>query len=325
MSIFISIIIPVYNAEKYLPETLRNLPPHDDWELILVNDGSTDSSLELCQKYAEQHCNVTVISQPNGGPGKARNTGIQHAVGNYITFLDADDGIQPGSLEAACEYLQQNPVDLLFQQMERRTLAGESYFPVKYSGTEILDREKLMLLWCKNDSRIKGYLWGKIYRKTLLKGIKIPENMRFAEDMFVLSDIFPKVQTACFFADGAYIYHEHTKTPTTEDWNISKSRQLVKAYLHRWECAIQEQLPVSAQINAWYNALTLLFGERNIFPEENWNAEWNQLKTARYTLFPCLGAIKGIKRKLGLLRNLCLLQSAKNHEPENKKSPPRNS
>ena len=90
---YISVIIPVYNCEKYLMDAVNSIrqQPVKDMELILVDDGSTDSSGEICFRLAEEDTNVKVFSQTNKGASAARNTGLEHAVGEYVMFLDADD------------------------------------------------------------------------------------------------------------------------------------------------------------------------------------------------------------------------------------------
>ena len=197
-------------------------------------------------------------------------------------------------------------MDLLLQQIERKNLSGESFFTVKYQNTKMISHSDFMTLWCNNDSCIKGYLWGKIYHKSLLKDIKIPENMRFAEDMYVLSDIFRNVKHACLFSEGAYIYYERDNTPTTGAWTIQKSKQLMQAYLHRWECAEEQSLPAADRIRAWNNALTLFIAERKSFPGEEWNFERNKLKLRNYSLLLCLKSVHGLRGKLGMLRNIIL-------------------
>lgn len=90
---FFSIIVPVYNVEKYLDECILSVvnQTYSSWELVLVNDGSTDKSYDICCKYSEKYPHIKVISQENGGGSKARNTGLDNAMGKYVVFLDSDD------------------------------------------------------------------------------------------------------------------------------------------------------------------------------------------------------------------------------------------
>lgn len=92
----LSIIVPVYNAEKYLSGCIESIIAQDfaDWELILVNDGSTDASGEICNEFADKDARIRVIHSKNGGPSIARNLGLSSAKGDFITFIDADDHIR---------------------------------------------------------------------------------------------------------------------------------------------------------------------------------------------------------------------------------------
>ena len=93
----VSVIIPAYNAEKYLLEAVASVisQSSSDWELILVDDGSTDSTPGLCDSFAASDSRISVIHKPNGGLSDARNHGIEAASGEYLTFLDADDVLDP--------------------------------------------------------------------------------------------------------------------------------------------------------------------------------------------------------------------------------------
>ena len=111
----ISVIIPIYNAEKYLPECLASIERQSfqAFELILVDDGSTDDSLLIAQTYADAHPNVTVISKSNEGPGMTRNRGLSLATGKYVYFLDSDDYIADHTLEEVWEEAEHTQADMV--------------------------------------------------------------------------------------------------------------------------------------------------------------------------------------------------------------------
>lgn len=111
-----SIIIPVYNVEQYLTKCLDsvvNQTYNDEYEVICVNDGSTDSSLAILEEYAKTNPKVVVINSPNGGTASARNLGLNAAQGEYIWFVDSDDWIEENALEILAEYLNQSNPDVL--------------------------------------------------------------------------------------------------------------------------------------------------------------------------------------------------------------------
>ena len=112
----LSIIVPIYNTEKYLEDCLQSIlnQTFSDYELILVNDGSTDSSPEICEQYAERDGRIRVIHKENGGVSSARNCGIEIAQGNYIWFVDSDDTIAYDALQVLNEYIREKPDLIVF-------------------------------------------------------------------------------------------------------------------------------------------------------------------------------------------------------------------
>ena len=116
----ISVIIPVYNVEKYLCECIDSVlgQTYQDYEVILVDDGSTDSSGTICDKYAETNSRIKVIHRKNGGLSEARNTGFDAANGEYIYFLDSDDYIRADALERMHEASKKTNADIYFFEAE---------------------------------------------------------------------------------------------------------------------------------------------------------------------------------------------------------------
>lgn len=113
----LSVIIPVYNVEKFVAQCLDSVLNQklelNDYEIIVVNDGSTDSSLEIVQDYANKHKHIKLISKKNGGVGSARNGGIDHAQGKYIYFIDSDDYLIPNSLNILVDTCERHKLDVL--------------------------------------------------------------------------------------------------------------------------------------------------------------------------------------------------------------------
>lgn len=111
----LSVIIPVYNVEKYIATCLESLVnqdiPASEYEIIIVNDGSTDSSEKIVNLYEQKHPNIKHLVKENGGPGSARNFGLKHAASDYIWFVDADDWIQKNCLNGLLDYVFTNDLD----------------------------------------------------------------------------------------------------------------------------------------------------------------------------------------------------------------------
>ena len=305
MSIFLSVIVPVYNAEKYFASCLGPFAEKlcSDWELILVDDGSTDGSFAHCARLAEGHSGIRFFSQTNGGPNKARRRGLAEASGKYVTFLDADDTFAEGTLDSVCHYLRHHETDVAMLPVERRYADGTAEFDIEYADASNMSGDELRSAWCCNDPRFKGYLCGKIYRRELLDGVDFPEDMRFAEDMYALSEIFMKVQSVHFHSQGAYVYYKRENTPTSGAWTWEKAKQLMRAYLHRWQCAESGHWSERDQIRAWNSALVLFCAERKRFPHADWASEFHELQKQSFRSMQIIKALSGFRAKVGFLRN----------------------
>lgn len=117
----VSIIVPVYNTAKYLEKTIQSiiLQTNSDWEIILIDDGSTDNSLELCNKIASQNEKIRVFHKKNGGLASARNAGIKLARGKYLSFVDSDDEISENFIETMVDEMETSGCDIVFCGLRR--------------------------------------------------------------------------------------------------------------------------------------------------------------------------------------------------------------
>ena len=143
----ISVIIPVYNVEDYLHYAIESLgkQTYKNFEIILVNDGSTDDSGKLCDDYSEKYSNVRVFHKENGGLSDARNFGVQKAKGEFITFLDPDDYLEAYSLELLASVQKQHNCDIV----STRVKATELYNV--YSNHSLTEEDiKIKLLQCQH-------------------------------------------------------------------------------------------------------------------------------------------------------------------------------
>ena len=123
----LSVIVPVYNVEKYLSGCVDSLLKNQtkEYEIILVDDGSSDGSPAICDAYESKYENIRVIHQDNGGLACARNTGIENARGRYLTFIDSDDVMESGYLDAAVQYIERDDDIIVFSYLTEYTQTGE--------------------------------------------------------------------------------------------------------------------------------------------------------------------------------------------------------
>lgn len=204
-SLYMSIIVPCYNAEKTIERCILSVlkQNHCKYELILVNDGSSDRTLEICEKYHNFDSRVKLLSHKNRGVSFSRNQGLRVACGDFILFLDADDWIENGFLEKAFVELSTN-IDILYFGFNRVYADKIVYYS---TIKEILARYD-------NDrkefnpyvTRINGVVWGKFYKKELLKDILFNELLPICEDADFNYRVLKKAKNLVYWNCCGYNY-----------------------------------------------------------------------------------------------------------------------
>lgn len=196
-----SIIIPVYNAEKYLPRCLDSVFAQDGtYEVIAINDGSTDSSLSVLQKYASKYSNMKIINQKNKGVSVARNTGITASKNKYITFIDSDDWAEPNMLSYAKEIIEKDKPDIVLSSFYDvydhewvRQTKGEEYVKDVVAENRFrnrnLDKLQLFSPFYGKDAHsdlfyIGGGVRARFFRKSFIDkyALNFPDNINIHED-----------------------------------------------------------------------------------------------------------------------------------------------
>ena len=187
----ISIIIPVYNVEDYLHYAIESLEKqtYKNFQIILVNDGSTDDSGKLCDEYSEKYSNVRVFHKENGGLSDARNFGVQQAKGEFITFLDPDDYLEVYSLELLAGIQEMYDCDIVSTRVKATELynvySNHYLTEENFKNVVIMDRD-VFLEEAFYDKVATVSACGKLYRKSILE-IPFPKG-RIYEDLYIISE-----------------------------------------------------------------------------------------------------------------------------------------
>lgn len=214
----ISVIVPVYNAEKFLGYCLNSLVSQTftDYEVIIVNDGSTDGSLEICQRYAAIDARFHIISIPNGGVSNARNTAVQAATGDYLTFLDSDDALALNALELMIQAEKHYHTGLVIGNIQLVDFSKGEVLPVRlssdYLGNErvLTKREfierKMEIIW--HTSLMEGLCCKLYVTKTWRQsGTRCPEDLSFGEDFIANMNYYNACNGVCFLNKTVYYYN----------------------------------------------------------------------------------------------------------------------
>lgn len=184
-----SVIVPVYNTEQFLPACIESVlaQTQPNWELLLVDDGSPDSSGAVCDRYALQDGRIRVFHQPNQGVSAARNKGLSEARGQWLFFLDSDDKLSPVALETALAAQALYPHDLLYWDFCGLDGTLQASFSTSHLPVESMSFDRLGTLWCVEYSI--GIVWNKLFSTALVKkaGLLFPKSLEYMEDnVFVL-------------------------------------------------------------------------------------------------------------------------------------------
>ena len=180
MKPLLTVVIPVYNVEKYLKRCVESVFVQEwhNYDILLVDDGSTDSSPQICDDYAKVYDFISVIHKKNGGLSEARNTGISHAKGDYVYFPDSDDWLEPQTFKELAEVLESQEFDIV--SFNREFVKGEED-PIVSDPlvTQVFEGKDAFVRMLKH-SYITGFANDKIYKKSLF----IDNNISFPKGKY---------------------------------------------------------------------------------------------------------------------------------------------
>lgn len=213
MSQLVSIIVPVYNVAEFIDACLKSLisQSYDCTEIIVIDDGSTDSSLAICNTFKETTPNLRIIHKSNGGVSSARNIGIENAKGDWITFVDGDDLINSSFIKNLMEPLKQSNIIDFVQAgcVSFDSITGESWLEQVYDPYMGDNKNDLL-------SKVRGLVFSKLFKRRLLidNKIRFNENVRLGEDMLFTLEYLRYVNKYAFVSETGYMYRRHSGSAT---------------------------------------------------------------------------------------------------------------
>lgn len=229
----ISVIVSVYNCEKYISKCIKSIlgQTFEDLEIILIDDGSTDKSFEICNNFAQKDRRIKLIHQNNGGVSKARNVGLDAAQGEFIAFVDGDDYIVPDMYERMYKNLIKNKADI--------SICGITNCFIKKNGTikkVPQSKEKgFFILTGKQAMKesLKSKLFSvnpvnKLFKRKLFESARYPEG-KISEDAFLIPSVIFEANIVVYDSTSMYCYIRHENSITTSDFS-SKDWDVVEAY-----------------------------------------------------------------------------------------------
>lgn len=219
----ISIITPIYNSEKYLDSFLQSLlrQTYKDFELLLINDCSTDNSLKICNEYAKKDNRIKVFSnEKNSGISKTRNFGLTKIKGEYVIFSDDDDYWPEDALEKLMEISKKYNADIAiggFYVVYDNKAVRKKFITAK----KVYTKESALKHYL-NYKTIYGYPWGKLFKKETLKNLKFSEEVSLGEDAIFSFDALMNANMVAFTKEPVYYYRKRNDSYSLHGSDINK-------------------------------------------------------------------------------------------------------
>ena len=220
----ISVIVPVYNVEKYLDKCIESIvnQTYQHIEIILVDDCSTDTSLEICNNWAKRDNRIVVIHKNNEGIGIARNTGIEFSKGDYIVFVDSDDLLNADAIEVMYSRIQYDKSDVAIGNFVKLypdgTIQNSSY---NWMYDTVVNREEALHMIGSDTTPLHCCSWAKLYKKQIFDGIRF-STLKASEDMQIWPCIINKSRKISIVSQVVYLYLQRE---TSIVHNLNNDRQ----------------------------------------------------------------------------------------------------
>ncbi|MBQ9780417.1 MAG: glycosyltransferase family 2 protein [Clostridia bacterium] len=233
MDPLVSVVIPIYNVEQYLDKCVESVvgQTYKNLEIILVDDGSPDTCPQKCDEWAAKDSRISVIHKKNGGLGFARNSGIDRASGEYITFVDSDDYLTVDAIETMLSRIEKEQSDLVVGQFVKVYPDG-SQTPSSYPWMHdcVISKDEAMHMIGSLKKPLPCSAWAKLYRRTIFKDIRYP-SLKSAEDTYTFPHVIGHCSTVS--VTSTVVYH-YVQRETSIIHNKTRVRQIdsLMAILH---------------------------------------------------------------------------------------------
>ncbi len=237
----VSVIVPVYNVEKYLQQCVDSLlaQTYKNIEIILVDDGAKDNSGKMCDELAQKDVRIKVVHKENQGLGYARNTGLEYATGEYVTFIDSDDYADVDLIEQLVVNIWENSADVCIGGFERVDNVGQSLFIEKYQHKCYCEDEVINNIFIKmfgsapeKSDAIRMSVWNTLYSMKIIKehNIKFPSEREFiSEDIVFDTEYYPHVKKGVIVESIAYKYRVNPQSLTAK-YMVDRLERVMKLY-----------------------------------------------------------------------------------------------
>ncbi len=232
----ISVIVPVYNTSHFLSTCIESIlnQSFDDFELIIIDDGSTDGSGEICENYAQSDQRVKVYHQENAGQSSARNFGLSRATGEFINFVDSDDFVEKDYLKILYELLVENEADLSSCMMTSYDTKTDIVKPARQHFAQVFETNQVIIKAYLQENPFHFGPVTKLYKSALLENIRFTEG-KIYEDYFFNYQYFSRIKKAVSTTYDGYFYVKNEASTVRRNFqlkdldNIPEQHQVLEA------------------------------------------------------------------------------------------------
>ena len=205
----ISIIVPIYNVEKYLRQCLDSIQDqsYQNFECLLINDGSPDNSADICKEYVSKDPRFRYIEKENGGVSSARNLGLEHSKGEYITFIDSDDWVDLDYLEVLHSKIKEYNTDFVISSYKKFDW-DQDYYERIWTSQELLSQ----LPNLENYDGSYTVSWGKLFKRSIFDEILFNEQRKFGEDFECSFKLYLSMTSCLYIHKALYNYRLHSES-----------------------------------------------------------------------------------------------------------------
>ena len=286
----ISVIVPIYNVEAYLEKCIESILAQDytPLEIILVNDGATDSSGEICDRYAKQYKNITALHKKNGGLSSARNAGMEIMQGEYVSFIDSDDHIAPDMISTLYADLSKNKADIscvsAYNVYPNKTIANSNL-----NSLLILSKQEALDCFLFNNY-LTPCAWGKLYKRELWNNIKFPEGRLF-EDQLTTYKVIDLAEKAVFNPSPKYFYLKREGSIGHSKFN-EKTYDLYKAINEEYDFIVGKYPELKANMSVAKITWEIVFINMMIQADKHWHDKKLIKKSRKFAKDNILSVLK---------------------------------
>lgn len=274
----VSIIMPVFNKSAYLEKAIQSILDQTfrDFELIVINDGSTDDSLSIARSFSAKDSRVFILDIPNSGVSHARNLGIETALGKYITFIDSDDYVAPEYIQNMYDLLCCHNVDIVISGVKKFWADCTEEISVHSTFVGVRSLSDILPTFADEQKRtgIYGICVAKMFPRTLVKNIRFDEHLSLAEDFDFYLQVYTKVEKLFFDDKSLYFYLQDAENSSVRisDDKIDYLSQLqiyirCRDFLKGRDCLYGNNREIVEQLISSYLFLSLHFCPRESFHE----------------------------------------------------------